>query len=102
MKGVTLEQLADYIAFVALAQVDPEADLSRFESILNLFQPGGLDTTGLSPWDRAYLDGLYDMQTGFVGRGAQTRGPDAAPARGRRPPRANTRSARRGRLKPPR
>ncbi len=73
LEGVTLEQLADYVAFVALAQIDPEADLSRFDSILNLFQPGGLDTTGLSPWDRAYLDGLYDMQTGFVGRGAQTR-----------------------------
>jgi hypothetical protein len=73
LDGVTLEQLADYVAFVALAQIDPEADLSRFDSILNLFQPGGMQTSGLSPWDRAYLDGLYDMRTGFVGRGAQTR-----------------------------
>ncbi len=73
LDGVTLEQLADYVAFVGLAQVDPEADLSRFDSILNLFEEGGRDTPGLSPWDRAYLDGLYDMQTGFVGRAAQTR-----------------------------
>lgn len=71
--GVTLEQLADYVAFVALAQVDPNADMARFDSILNLFTPGGSATPGMSPWDRAYLDGLYDMQTGFVGRGAQTR-----------------------------
>ena len=71
--GVTLEQLADYVAFVALAQVDPDADMARFDSILNLFTPGGAATPGLSPWDQAYLDGLYDMRTGYVGRGAQTR-----------------------------
>jgi hypothetical protein len=68
---VTLDQLADYIAFVTLAQVDPEADLSRFDSILNLFAENG-EASALSAWDRAYLSGLYEVDPGYVGRGAQT------------------------------
>ncbi|WP_056621510.1 MULTISPECIES: hypothetical protein [unclassified Brevundimonas] len=56
--GVTLTQLADYIAMVALAQIDPDADTSRFETVLNLFDdPAGVQ--GLSGWDQAYLEGLY-------------------------------------------
>lgn len=70
LDGVTLEQLADYIAFVSLAQVDPEADLSRFDSILNLFVPERR-STGLSPWDLAYLEGLYTVRQGYVGQHAQ-------------------------------
>lgn len=67
---VTIEQLADYVAFVSLAQVDPDAELGRFESILNLFEPGrGADR--LSPWDVAYLEGLYAVRQGYVGRNAQ-------------------------------
>lgn len=69
--SVTLEQLGDYVAFVSLAQVDPEADLSRFDSVLNLFRQGG-GATGLSAWDKAYLEGLYSLQPGYVGEGAQT------------------------------
>lgn len=68
---VTLDQLADFIAFVTLAQVDPEADLSRFDSILNLFSENGEGAT-LSAWDRAYLSGLYEVDPGYVSRGAQT------------------------------
>lgn len=69
--GISLQQLADYVAFVALAQVDPQADLSRFDSVLNLFTAGS-SVAGLSPWDRAYLEGLYSLQQGFVGENAQT------------------------------
>ena len=68
---VTLDQLADFIAFVTLAQVDPEADLSRFDSILNLFSDNG-EGSRLSAWDQAYLSGLYEVDPGYVSRGAQT------------------------------
>lgn len=54
-------QLADYVAMVTLAQIDPEADTSRYASILNVFdgpEPAG----SLTDWDKAYLQGLYDAQ----------------------------------------
>lgn len=58
-KDVSLEQLADYIAFIALAQVDPEADTSGYATILNVFDDPA-QTRNLTNWDRAYLQGLYD------------------------------------------
>jgi hypothetical protein len=66
LDGVTLEQLADYVTFVSLAQVDPDADLSRFDSILNLFKPERR-AESLSEWDMAYLQGLYTVRQGYVG-----------------------------------
>lgn len=59
--GVSAQQLADYVAMVTLAQIDPEADTSGYASILNLFETPDA-TTGLTEWDRAYLQGLYDAQ----------------------------------------
>ncbi len=56
---VSLEQLGDYLAFVALAQVDPDADTSAYATILNVFDDPG-QTGTLTDWDRAYLQGLYD------------------------------------------
>ena len=58
---VSLEQLADYIAMVALAQIDPDADTEGYSTILNLFDAPG-DIPGLTQWDKAYLQGLYDAQ----------------------------------------
>jgi hypothetical protein len=58
-RDVSLEQLADYLAFVALAQVDPEADTSGYATILNVFDAPE-QTRSLTNWDRAYLQGLYD------------------------------------------
>jgi len=56
--GLMLPQLADYIAMVSLAQIDPEADTGQYATILNLFDdPAG--NPGLTGWDRAYLRGLY-------------------------------------------
>jgi hypothetical protein len=55
---IGFDQLADYVAFVALAQVDPEGDTSGFSTILNLFDDP--TTPGLTDWDRAYLQGLYN------------------------------------------
>lgn len=64
-------QLADYIAMVSLAQIDPQADASGYASILNVFDdPGRSDS--LTDWDRAYLGGLYGAErnqaNGLAGR----------------------------------
>lgn len=61
VKNVSPQQLADYIAMVALAQINPDADTSRYASILNLFD-GNMAPAGLTEWDRAYLKGLYKTQ----------------------------------------
>ena len=66
---VTLEQLGDYIAMVALAQVNPDADTGRYSTILNLFENPG-DTPGLTLWDRTYLKGLYEAQITLANTGA--------------------------------
>ncbi|MDI6625939.1 MAG: hypothetical protein QME55_14505 [Brevundimonas sp.] len=59
--GVSGQQLADYVAMVTLAQIDPQADTSRYASILNVFDAP--DTApGLTDWDQAYLRGLYDAE----------------------------------------
>ena len=59
LNGVNLGQLSDYVAMVSLAQIDPEADTARFETILNVFDEG-VGAEGLTGWDMAYLRGLYD------------------------------------------
>lgn len=51
-------QLGDYLAFVALAQVDAKGDLSGWPSVLNVFEdPASSD--GFSEWDWAFLTALY-------------------------------------------
>ncbi|MDQ3126539.1 MAG: hypothetical protein M3Q74_13170 [Pseudomonadota bacterium] len=60
LNGASLQQLGDYVAMVAMAQVDPDADTGRFDTILNLFDDPATAPTGLTGWDRAYLEGLYD------------------------------------------
>lgn len=58
VEGVTVDQLCSYLAMLAFSQVDPEADTTGFDSILNLFKdPDSPD--GLSVWDRAYLTSMY-------------------------------------------
>lgn len=60
LNGASIEQLGDYVAMVAMAQVDPDADTGQFDTILNLFDGPGAAPAGLTGWDRAYLEGLYD------------------------------------------
>lgn len=60
LQGVGTAQLADYLAMVAMAQIDPDADAGAFDSILNLFGDPAVAPPGLTGWDRAYLEGLYD------------------------------------------
>ena len=61
ISGFRADQLADYIAMVTLAQIDPAADTRAYASILNLFEQPDPEA-GLTHWDRAYLQGLYDAE----------------------------------------
>lgn len=57
-------QITDYIAMVALAQIDPDAEPAA-PSILRLFKPGEAQEEMLTRWDQAYLTALYrTSQTG--------------------------------------
>ncbi len=59
-EGYPLDSIADYLAMVTLAQVDPQAQMREFPTILNLFNED-LENTSfeMSNWDTAYLNGLY-------------------------------------------
>jgi hypothetical protein len=60
MVGTTWQQLGDYLAVVALAQIDPSANPTAFDSILNVFS-NPRAYSGLTDWDRAYLKALYSF-----------------------------------------
>jgi len=61
IEGVSFKQLADYVAMVAFAQVDPDADLSGFSTILNVFDNPNI-AYGLTDWDQSYLGSLYGAE----------------------------------------
>lgn len=61
VEGVGGEPLAEYLAMVSLAQVDPEGDVAGYDTILNLFAASGAPA-GLTVWDRSYLEGLYQAR----------------------------------------
>lgn len=58
---VSALQLADYIAMISLAQIDPNADTGGYSSILNIFDYPS-DAASLTDWDLAYLKGLYSAE----------------------------------------
>lgn len=61
VQDLSILQLADYIAMVSLAQIDPDADTSGYASILNVFDdPDG--SASLTSWDEAFLGGLYSAE----------------------------------------
>lgn len=63
--GITFQALSDYLAMVSLAQLDPEGETTGTPTILNLFSArdsGGAIPTGMTEWDEAYLDGLYNAR----------------------------------------
>ena len=70
LEGTTFAQLSDYIAFVALAQVDPEAETAAYDTILNLFQDPAAPQA-LTDWDMAYLTALYSTHSRRINPGAQ-------------------------------
>lgn len=58
LDGLALPQLADYLALIALAQIEPDADYSQFHTVLNVFDPEKA-VSGLTDWDMIYLRALY-------------------------------------------
>jgi len=56
--GHRLDALADYLAMVSLAQLQPTIETASYPSVLNLFA-SDQSVTGMTTWDIAYLDGLY-------------------------------------------
>ncbi len=83
LEGATFQQLGDYVSMVALAQIDPEADMRGFDSVLNLFRdPAGDD--GLTDWDTAYLRSLYRAELRQRSGGAQLNAVGARMLRERR------------------
>ncbi|UAK25185.1 hypothetical protein [Sphingomonas nostoxanthinifaciens] len=67
--GATWDQLADYLAMVALARPRLDADFRDAPSILSLFTPDGAmqdRVAALTPEDRAFLRALYASDTGHT------------------------------------
>jgi hypothetical protein len=56
--NVSFDALSDYVAVVALAQIDPAAAAAISPSILDLFSSAN-PPKGLTAWDREYLHVLY-------------------------------------------
>lgn len=84
LAGANLVQLADYLALVALAQVDAEADTATFPTILNLFDDPASAPAGLTDWDRSYLQALYEHDQFRINRNSQVRSVAEAVTRDRR------------------
>lgn len=59
LEGTDFAALSDYLAMIVLAQIDPDGETGGFDTVLNLFDGGG-GVSGLTRWDRAYLNALYD------------------------------------------
>lgn len=80
---VRMSALADYVAFIALAQVNPGGDLAGQDTILNLFnRPANF--TEMTRWDRDYLAALYRTAPNRLSLEAQTRDIAEGVVRGRR------------------
>lgn len=59
LERADMVQISDFVALVALAQIDPDADMRGHATLLNLFAPGATPPPGLTRWDQAFLRGLY-------------------------------------------
>lgn len=62
VQGAQLAALADYVALVALAQINPHAATAEYPTILNLFNGEQVNASGpstMTQWDQAFLDALY-------------------------------------------
>lgn len=62
VREVGFRALSDYLALVSLAQIAPDVDSSRFDTVLNLFSPGANRSSGLTSWDTDYLTSLYEAR----------------------------------------
>jgi hypothetical protein len=67
--GLAVGQLADYIALVALTEVDLDAPLGTAPTMLRLFEPrdpGDPAPQALTAWDRAFLRALYRTKLDLI------------------------------------
>lgn len=73
-EGYPLDSIADYVAMVTLAQIDPQAQVRDFPTILNLFNED-LENTSfeMTNWDAAYLNGLYRSERNAASMTQQVR-----------------------------
>lgn len=62
MKKIDIQQLADYVALVGLADLRTDTDPGSALSILQLFAGHGISPPGLTLWDRALLYSLYNTR----------------------------------------
>jgi hypothetical protein len=58
VRQTRLASIADYIAMVTLAQVNPDAEIAT-PSILSLFSSAEAKPEAITDWDLSYLQGLY-------------------------------------------
>jgi hypothetical protein len=68
--GLSAIQLGDYLSLVSLAQIDPEAEVGGFDTVLNLFEARN-EIQGLTDWDQSYLEALYGSYSRRRSIGAQ-------------------------------
>lgn len=60
LNGRSLASVTDYVALVALAQVNPDVDVTGQDSILTLFDKRSA-ADRLTEWDMSYLRALYSV-----------------------------------------
>ncbi|GAA0638214.1 hypothetical protein [Brevundimonas lenta] len=69
--GANLIQISDYVAMVALAQIDPDAQTAGYDTVLNLF--GSPETLPrITDWDLSYLRALYSAELDQARANAQS------------------------------
>lgn len=61
VEHLTMGQLSDYVAMVALVQIDPDARVDAFNTILNVMTNPS-SASQLTDWDHAYLSAFYDVE----------------------------------------
>lgn len=70
--GRPIGAIADYLAFVTLAQVDADADVETFPSIMGLFRSAAAPRA-MTDWDEAYLLATYESKADSVNAKTQLR-----------------------------
>lgn len=61
VQDLNFRQLSDYVAMVAFAQIDPDADVANFGTILNVVDDPAV-AQEMTEWDHAFLAALYGTE----------------------------------------
>lgn len=83
VEALSFAQLADYVALITFAQIDPDAETSGFPTILNVFDNPN-SALGLTDWDQDYLAALYGSEMNQRNPNAQEGAVASLMFRGRR------------------